>query len=158
MYRQSIITISVVLSAIGFPVKTDIEYPIIDSYPIKTLEVIKAIEKVDIPKAESLEKKATNIINNGDCDLMTDQLSKYLSGEELKAAVKLGQLESGCRSQIANPSSGACNYFQELPCGKWGGTSNTEAHIQGAISYCRARYGNFQNALVIWHSRNPHWW
>lgn len=93
------------------------------------------------------------------CDVVRQIMSsKGFSGAELEAAVKLSQLESGCRSNNNNPSSNACNFFQEWPCGKWGGNHNTEAHINGAIGYMQASYGSWQNALYKWYSRSPHWW
>jgi len=93
------------------------------------------------------------------CEGLRSRLSaKGIVGAELNAAVELGRLESGCRTNNNNPSSNACNYFQEYPCGKWGGNQNIDAHLNGAIAYAQGRYGSFQNALNTWHGRSPHWW
>lgn len=98
-------------------------------------------------------------VTESGCESLRSRLAtKGFGGAELDAAIRLAQVESGCRSYIANSSSGACNYFQELPCGKWGGTGDIDAHINGAINYMQARYGSWQNALAVWHSRSPHWW
>lgn len=120
--------------------------------------------KAEQEKLATAAKKATGTATASaatpqGCDAVRSIMSsKGFSGAELEAAVKLSQLESGCRSNNNNPSSNACNFFQEWPCGKWGGNHNTEAHINGAIGYMQASYGSWQNALYKWHSRSPHWW
>lgn len=108
--------------------------------------------------ALAIVPKASAAVPQG-CDVVRQIMSsKGFSGAELEAAVKLSQLESGCRTNNNNPSSNACNFFQEWPCGKWGGNHNTDAHINGAIGYMQASYGSWQNALYKWNMRSPHWW
>ena len=118
-------------------------------------------------KAKDLAVRTTQAVgapqtayaSTGNCEPVRQIMaSKGFSGAELNAAVQLAQLESGCRTNNNNPSSNACNYYQEWPCGKWGGNSNTDAHINGAIGYMQASYGTWQNAVYKWHQRSPHWW
>ena len=78
------------------------------------------------------------------------------SPAEINAAINIATHESGCRQIAQNPTSGACNVFQEYPCGKWGGQNNLEAHIRGAGNYANAVYGGWVGAWATWQSQ--HWW
>lgn len=75
---------------------------------------------------------------------------------DIPAAISIATRESGCRSSAVNPTSGACNVFQEYSCGKWGGVNNTDAHIQGANNYAKTRYGGWWKAYEFWN--RSHWW
>ena len=91
------------------------------------------------------------------CEWLSGQLvAAGLSSGEISAALNIASRESGCRQTAVNPGSGACNVFQELPCGKWGGGGNLAAHIAGATQYANARYGGWQGAWAAWQSK--HWW
>lgn len=79
-----------------------------------------------------------------------------VSSADIPAAINIATRESGCRSNAVNPSSGACNVFQEYTCGKWGGTGNVDAHIRGADSYAKSVYGGWWGAWSAWQSK--HWW
>ena len=107
--------------------------------------------------AHAQEKPRQQAVNG--CESVRQAMaSRGFSGIELDSAVELARLESGCNSRAVNKSSGACNIYQELRCGKWGGLSNTDAHLDGAVVYMKGRYGTWSNALSTWHSRSPHWW
>lgn len=80
--------------------------------------------------------------------------AKGIVGAELDAALNIATRESSCNFNAVNKSSGACRYFQELPCGKWGG--DVDSHINGAISYARGRYGSFSGAWQDWQVKK--WW
>lgn len=113
-------------------------------------------------KLEEANKKATltqTAHASGGCGTVREYLAgRGFSSVEINAGVELARLESGCNSNARNRGSGACSYYQELPCGKWGGTSNPNAHLNGAVAYMQGRYGSWQNALNTWHNRSPHWW
>lgn len=91
------------------------------------------------------------------CDWLAGKLAAHgLSAGEISAAINIASHESGCRQSAANPGSGACNVFQELPCGKWGGSANIDAHIAGADNYAKARYGGWAGAWQAWQAKR--WW
>ena len=91
------------------------------------------------------------------CDNLRTALARNgLNSSEISAAIQIATRESGCRQGAVNPTSGACNVFQEYTCGKWGGRSNLDAHIRGADAYAKNRYGGWQGALAAW--RVQHWW
>ena len=83
-------------------------------------------------------------------------LANGISQADLPYAINIARVESTCNSAAQNASSGACNLFQELNCGKWGGLSNTPAHIRGADNYAKTRYGGWAQAWSAWQSK--HWW
>lgn len=91
------------------------------------------------------------------CDWLAGQLAANgISQGDIPAAINIASRESGCNPRAVNRSSGACNVFQELPCGKWGGTGNLSAHIRGADSYAKNRYGGWWGAYRAWQAK--HWW
>lgn len=91
------------------------------------------------------------------CEWLRGKLSSMgVSSGDMPAALSIAQRESGCRPGAQNPNGGACNVFQELPCGKWGGLGNTDAHLQGAIAYAKNRYGGWWGAHSFWQAN--HWW
>lgn len=79
-----------------------------------------------------------------------------LNAQEVDAAIQIATRESSCNSSAQNSSSGACNFFQEYPCGKWGGLSDITGHLKGADTYAKVRYGGWLEALSFWQSN--HWW
>lgn len=79
-----------------------------------------------------------------------------LNAQEVEAAIQIATRESTCNSAAQNASSGACNFFQEYPCGKWGGLSDINGHLVGADTYAKVRYGGWLEALSFWQSN--HWW
>lgn len=83
-------------------------------------------------------------------------LANGISQADLPYALNIAQKESSCNPNAVNPNGGACAYFQELPCGKWGGSANIGAHIRGADAYAKGRYGGWAQAWVSWQSK--HWW
>ena len=130
----------------------------------------KEIEKLKVVRAErqkarlALSRKATaatqsrstGAVSTG-CGVLRGQLALAgLSAGEVNAAVNIASRESGCRQSARNTGSGACNVFQELPCGKWGGSGNLSAHIAGATGYANNRYGGWIGAWNAWQSK--HWW
>lgn len=90
------------------------------------------------------------------CEWLRSELGKYLAPGDINAAINIASRESGCNPQASNPSSGACNVFQEYPCGKWGGTGNLAGHIRGADGYAKASYGGWNGAWAAWQAK--HWW
>lgn len=93
----------------------------------------------------------------GGCDWLAGQLAANgVSAGDIGAAVAIASKESGCRTTAVNASSGACNVFQELPCGKWGGSTDLSGHIRGADGYAKARYGGWNGAWAAWQSKS--WW
>lgn len=83
-------------------------------------------------------------------------LANGLSQADLPFALQIAQKESSCNPNAVNPNGGACAYFQELPCGKWGGTGNIAGHIRGADAYAKGRYGGWAQAWASWQTK--HWW
>ena len=83
-------------------------------------------------------------------------LANGISQADLPFALQIAQKESSCNPNAVNPNGGACAYFQELPCGKWGGTGNIAGHIRGADTYAKGRYGGWAQAWASWQSK--HWW
>lgn len=83
-------------------------------------------------------------------------LANGISAGDLPYALNIAQKESGCNPNAVNPNGGACAYFQELPCGKWGGTGNIAGHIRGADAYAKGRYGGWARAWASWQAK--HWW
>lgn len=83
-------------------------------------------------------------------------LANGVSQADLPFALNIAQKESSCNPNAVNPNGGACAYFQELPCGKWGGTDNIAGHIRGADSYAKNRYGSWAQAWASWQAK--HWW
>ena len=75
---------------------------------------------------------------------------------DMSYALAIAQKESTCGVNMVNPNGGACGYFQELPCGKWGGVANLAGHIRGADNYAKTRYGSWAGAWNAWQSK--HWW
>lgn len=91
------------------------------------------------------------------CDWLAGQLrANGIAEGDIPAAISIASRESGCRQGAVNRSSGACNVFQELPCGKWGGSGNLSAHIRGADNYAKSRYGGWWGAYRAWQAK--HWW
>ena len=91
------------------------------------------------------------------CDWLRGQLAASgVSLSDIDAAMYIAGKESGCSPSAVNRSSGACNVFQEYPCGKWGGSTNVVAHIQGASAYAANRYGGWWGAYNFWVAN--HWW
>lgn len=91
------------------------------------------------------------------CDQLSQLLTNIgLSAQEVDAALQIATRESTCNSQAVNASSGACNFFQEFPCGKWGGLGDITGHLKGADIYAKTRYGGWLGALDFWHAN--HWW
>ena len=83
-------------------------------------------------------------------------LANGISQADLPFALQIAQKESSCNPNAVNPNGGACAYFQELPCGKWGGTGNIAGHIRGADAYAKGRYGGWAQAWASWQAK--HWW
>lgn len=83
-------------------------------------------------------------------------LANGISQADLPFALQIAQKESSCNPNAVNPNGGACAYFQELPCGKWGGTGNIAGHIRGADAYAKNRYGGWAQAWASWQSKR--WW
>nr|DAP99541.1 MAG TPA: resuscitation-promoting factor [Caudoviricetes sp.] len=83
-------------------------------------------------------------------------LANGISQADLPYALNIAQKESSCNPNAVNPNGGACAYFQELPCGKWGGTGNIAGHIRGADAYAKGRYGGWAQAWASWQIK--HWW
>lgn len=83
-------------------------------------------------------------------------LANGISQADLPFALQIAQKESSCNPNAVNPNGGACAYFQELPCGKWGGTSNIAGHIRGADAYAKGRYGGWAQAWASWQAKK--WW
>ena len=83
-------------------------------------------------------------------------LANGISQADLPFALQIAQKESSCNPNAVNPNGGACAYFQELPCGKWGGTSNIAGHIRGADAYAKGRYGGWAQAWASWQQKR--WW
>lgn len=83
-------------------------------------------------------------------------LANGISQADLPFALQIAQKESSCNPNAVNPNGGACAYFQELPCGKWGGTSNIAGHIRGADAYAKGRYGGWSQAWASWQAKK--WW
>lgn len=83
-------------------------------------------------------------------------LANGISQADLPFALQIAQKESSCNPNAVNPNGGACAYFQELPCGKWGGTGNIAGHIRGADAYAKGRYGGWAQAWASWQSKR--WW
>lgn len=83
-------------------------------------------------------------------------LANGISQADLPFALQIAQKESSCSPNAVNPNGGACAYFQELPCGKWGGTGNIAGHIRGADAYAKGRYGGWAQAWASWQSKK--WW
>lgn len=83
-------------------------------------------------------------------------LANGISQADLPYALNIAQKESSCNPNAVNPNGGACAYFQELPCGKWGGTGNIAGHIRGADAYAKGRYGGWAQAWASWQSKR--WW
>lgn len=83
-------------------------------------------------------------------------LANGISQADLPYALNIAQKESSCNPNAVNPNGGACAYFQELPCGKWGGTGNIAGHIRGADAYAKGRYGGWAQAWASWQAKR--WW
>lgn len=83
-------------------------------------------------------------------------LANGISQADLPFALQIAQKESSCNPNAVNPNGGACAYFQELPCGKWGGTGNIAGHIRGADAYAKGRYGGWAQAWAAWQAKR--WW
>lgn len=83
-------------------------------------------------------------------------MANGISEADMPYALAIAQKESTCGLNMVNPNGGACGYFQELPCGKWGGVSNLAGHIRGADNYAKTRYGGWAGAWSAWQSK--HWW
>ena len=83
-------------------------------------------------------------------------LANGISQADLPYALNIAQKESSCNPNAVNPNGGACAYFQELPCGKWGGTGNIAGHIKGADTYAKSRYGGWAQAWASWQAKR--WW
>ena len=79
-----------------------------------------------------------------------------ISEADMSYALAIANRESTCGVNMVNPNGGACGYFQELPCGKWGGVANLAGHIRGADNYAKTRYGSWAGAWSAWQSK--HWW
>ena len=83
-------------------------------------------------------------------------LANGISQADLPYALNIAQKESSCNPNAVNPNGGACAYFQELPCGKWGGSANIAGHIRGADAYAKGRYGGWAQAWASWQQKR--WW
>lgn len=91
------------------------------------------------------------------CEWLKGRLAANgVSQSDIPAAISIASKESGCNPSAVNPSSGACNVFQEYTCGKWGGRYNVDAHIRGASAYARDVYGGWWGAYNAWQTQR--WW
>jgi primosomal protein N' len=99
---------------------------------------------------------AASLTGSG-CDYVQSRLAANgVSAADMPAAMYIAYHESTCNPGAQNSNGGACNIFQELPCGKWGGLSDVDAHIQGATAYANQRYGGWQGAYAFWVANQ--WW
>jgi hypothetical protein len=65
--------------------------------------------------------------------------------------------ESGGNTCAVNASSGACNLFQELPCGKSGcSSSDVACELAWGTGYATSRYGGWAGAYAFWTAHS--WW
>ena len=70
-------------------------------------------------------------------------------------AQELINRESGCNPNAVNPSSGACNVAQELPCGKSGcSVGDGACSVKWMNSYVLGRYGSWANAVDFHNANN----
>lgn len=118
----------------------------------------RAVANAVAPKAAAAPARPAPVNNGGSgCEWLKGRLAANgVAAGDIPAAISIATRESGCRSSAVNPSSGACNVFQEYRCGKWGGLGNTDAHIRGADSYAKTRYGGWWKAYEFWN--RSHWW
>lgn len=76
---------------------------------------------------------------------------------DIASATRLINWESGCDPNAINPSSGACNVAQELPCGKSGCVLGDGAcSVNWMNKYVLKRYGSWA-AAVIFHLANNYY-
>lgn len=107
--------------------------------------------------AQQAQRQAPAVAYGSGCDWLTGQLRAHGIAEgDIPAAIAIAQKESGCRQSAVNPDGGACNVFQELPCGKWGGSGDLAGHIRGADNYAKQRYGGWWAAYNEWQIKR--WW
>ncbi len=107
--------------------------------------------------ARTAPKQAPATSYGSGCEWLAGQLRIHgVSEGDIPAAIGIATRESGCRQSAVNPESGACNVFQELPCGKWGGSGDLAGHIRGASAYAANRYGGWWGAYNAWQAK--HWW
>lgn len=108
-------------------------------------------------RAKAAQRAPAVVSGGSGCDWLAGQLRAHGIAEgDIPAAIGIATRESGCRQSAVNPESGACNVFQELPCGKWGGSGNLAGHIRGADAYAKNRYGGWWGAYNEWQVK--HWW
>lgn len=107
--------------------------------------------------AQAAQQQRQTASYGSGCDwLRGELLANGVSEADVPAALNIATRESGCRQGATNPDGGACNVFQELPCGKWGGSNDLAGHIRGASNYAANRYGGWWGAWSAWQSK--HWW
>lgn len=108
-------------------------------------------------KTQPATQQATTAAAPAGCQAISSiLLANGISQADLPYALQIAQKESSCNPNAVNPNGGACAYFQELPCGKWGGTANIAGHIRGADTYAKSRYGGWAQAWASWQAK--HWW
>lgn len=132
-------------------------------YQQETQELQKQVKAKQEAQRVAANKATTAVANaitpkvsaqgfGGGCEWLAGRLAANgVSQDDIPAAINIATKESGCRQEAVNPSSGACNVFQEYPCGKWGGTANIDAHIQGAIGHANG-YGGWWASWSHWQS------
>lgn len=109
------------------------------------------------PKTLTAEQPRVAVSAPSGCSNISSTLLAYgISQADLPYALNIAAKESSCRWNAVNANGGACGYFQELPCGKWGGTSNVAGHVKGADNYAKSRYGGWAQAWAAWQSKK--WW
>lgn len=102
-------------------------------------------------------QKAPQANHGAGCEWLKGQLlANGVAQNDIAPAIAIASKESSCRQAAVNKSSGACNVFQEYNCGKWGGRNNLAAHIRGADSYAKNRYGGWHKAYQKWLVQK--WW
>lgn len=126
----------------------------------KKTQEVKAQQVVQAKEAAKTTPQPTPVVQvsaPAGCQAISSiLLANGISQADLPFALNIAQKESSCNPNAVNPNGGACAYFQELPCGKWGGTGNIAGHIRGADAYAKGRYGGWAQAWASWQSKR--WW
>lgn len=124
----------------GFPV--NFKLPGIPAYkPAKELSTPKPL-----PSTKKVETSHTGSLRapKGNCDSWIREAGI----KEIAVAKELIRRESNCNPNARNPSSGACNVAQELPCGKSGCRLGDGAcSVKWMNRYVLNRYGSWSTAL-----------
>lgn len=155
----SLIAVTFIQTILNYPPPQPVQAQIETKPPqVATKPIKKKVVKDATPKKKATTKPVVQprAVSRSVAKPPTGTCADWIKSAGIVDVISANELirrESNCNPNAVNPSSGACNVAQELPCGKSGCQLGDGAcSVKWMNQYVIARYGSWANA-VAFHDR-----